>query len=189
MSYLNIAAYRSCRISGLILRVWLLTVMGACVGIHSMQAQGNGRYGYSVNSELIPTQYYGVPNNYKEIVLGDEFVDNRNGWNMNDAYMQLKMRDGELQFDNPSIIAGNRCVKSPLSAHEDYEIEVKMRFVRGLYRNNSMGVIFGMDDRGNYHELLFTPEGKFKVATRKEGRTRDMMAWRSHPALHNIHAP
>ena len=189
MSYLNIATYRSCYQFGLLCRVCLLTLVGAWVGVTSMYAQGTGRYGYTAGSDLIPTQYYGVPNNFKQIILGDEFVDNRNGWNLQDAYMHLSMEDGELQFDNPSIIAGNRCIKSPLQVSEDYEIEVKMRFVRGLYRNNSMGVIFGMDDHGNYHELSFTPEGKYKVATRKEGRTRDLMAWRRHPALQNIHAP
>lgn len=138
----------------------------------------------SAQSNWAPTRYYGIPKAEKRIEFYDEFVDNRYNWNLSNPQLQTSI-DDDLYCASHSKRPLGVFQLVPINQSGNYEIELRMRFVRGNSRS-ATGLAFGGDNRGNAFHFVFMPEEKqFKIF--KQDKSRDagesIQDWQSNPNI------
>ncbi len=138
--------------------------------------------GFSQNNWR-PEYYSGIPDKDRHTVIFDEFEDNRNKWNLESKYIDMRIDNGDYFYcnnrrDNPypkrKSFVFNRT--------GDYEIEIRMRFVRGV-STSPMGLIFGGDSKGNIFNFYFTPQGEYKISQYFNYRSRDLKSWMHNKSI------
>ncbi|MEM6633659.1 MAG: caspase family protein [Bacteroidota bacterium] len=129
-----------------------------------------------------PGSYLGVPDKDRHTIVFDEFHDNRNMWNLDSRYMDMRISGGEFFCSN---LHNNPIPKSKefiLSPKVDYQIEIRMRYVRGE-KNTSLGMIFGADSKGNSFNFNYTPQGSYKISQYYNYRNTNLKNWMPHSSL------
>ena len=123
-----------------------------------------------------PEDYYGIPGRDKQTVFFDEFDDNRNNWDLGSLYLQEKIQDGEFHCETLTTHPYTKRRPVSINNSENYEIEVRMRFVSVKGSKMSMtGLTFGRDLRGNEYNFFFSSEKSIKVSKYDRGRTQELI--------------
>jgi len=145
--------------------VWILT--GILLSSFAGHAQNSWR----------PEYYFGIPEHDRHAVIFDEFEDNRNKWNLESKYLEMRIENGDYFYCNNLRDTPYPKRKSfVFDRNGDYEVEIRMRFVRGI-STSPMGLIFGGDSKGNIFNFYFTPQGEYKISQYYNYRTRDLKSW------------
>ena len=76
-----------------------------------------------------PEDYYGIPARDKQVIFFDEFDDNRYNWDMGALYLREKIQDGEFHCETLTTHPYTKRRNINLKGADNYEIEVRIRFV------------------------------------------------------------
>lgn len=133
-------------------------------------------------SGWLPHLYFGIPAEDKQTVFFDEFNNNRNKWNLESNFLDMRISDGDFfcQSNNDRTYVKRRFV--PVNYSGDYEIEISMRYVRGQGKG-PMGLTFGRDVAGNEYNFYFDTEGRYRIFKYENRRETPYVNWRSTPLL------
>lgn len=129
-----------------------------------------------------PTDYFGIPGRDKHNAFFDEFQNNANSWDMGQSMLQEEIRDGDFFIATLSDRAYTKRRAIPMNQTGNYEVEVRMRYVRGN-QNSPVGLTFGRDVRGNEYNFLFTPKGNFRIVEVRNMRAYDLQGWQPSGSL------
>lgn len=130
-----------------------------------------------------PTDYFGIPGRDKHNAFFDEFDNNTNSWDMGQSMLQEEIRGGEFFIATLGDRAYTKRRAIPMNQTGNYEVEVRMRYVRGENTQSPMGLTFGRDVRGNEYNFLFTPEGNFRIVEVRNMRAFDLQGWQASRSL------
>ncbi len=130
----------------------------------------------------IPYLYFGIPNEDKQSVFFDEFDNNHNKWNLESAYLDMRIADGDFycQSKNDRTYVKRRFV--PVNYSGDYEIEISMRYVRGQGKG-PLGLTFGRDVAGNEYNFYFNTEGRYRIFKYAHSQETNYVNWTESPLL------
>lgn len=129
-----------------------------------------------------PAEYFGIPGRDKHNAFFDEFLNNSNSWDMGQSMLQEEIRDGDFFISTLSDKAYTKRRSIPMNQTGNYEVEVRMRYVRGDQSSPS-GLTFGRDVRGNEFNVLFTPDGTFRIVEVRNMRAYDLKGWQASGSL------
>lgn len=129
-----------------------------------------------------PIDYFGIPVRDKHNAFFDEFENNTNSWDMGQSMLQEEIRDGDFFIATLDDRAYTKRRSIPMNQTGNYEIEVRMRYVRGV-EQSPMGLTFGRDVRGNEYNFLFTPGGNFRIVEVRNMRAYDLQGWQASGSL------
>jgi len=135
-------------------------------------------------SNWAPNRYYGIPEEEKSIAFFDEFEDNHNNWNLYALNVRMNIED-DLYCESRTPHPVSKFQSVPFNQNGNYEIELRMRFVRGN-DFNATGLTFGRDYKGSAFNFFFVPQGKFKIFMEDRsgrGRGYDLQTSESSPLV------
>lgn len=107
------------------------------------------------------SNYYGIPEEERTVLFEDEFEDNRNQWDLRALNVNMRIQD-DLYCESKAAQNVDRYLNVPLNELGNYELELRMRFVRGEDQN-ATGLTFGRDEQGSGYYFLFVPRGRYKI--------------------------
>ena len=123
-----------------------------------------------------PEDYYGIPARDKQVIFFDEFDDNRYNWDMGALYLREKIQDGEFHCETLTTHPYTKRRNINLKGADNYEIEVRIRFVSIKGSKMSMtGLTFGRDLRGNEYNFFFSSEKSVRISKFDKGRTQELL--------------
>lgn len=124
----------------------------------------------------LPHLYFGIHAEDKQTVFFDEFENNRNKWNLESQYLNMRIIDGDFYCEskNDRTYVKKRFV--PLNYAGDYEIEISLRHVRGN-GNDPMGLTFGRNVAGNEYNFYFNRNGSYRIFKYANGKETPFVDW------------
>ncbi len=159
---------------------YMLTILVCFLFINIGMAQSN----------WIPTRYYGIPDDEKRVEFVDEFKDNRHNWSLSSHNVNITI-DDDLYCESQTSQAVSRFQLVPINQMGNYEIELRMRFVRGN-SGNATGLTFGRDVRGSAYHFLFMPKGSrykiYKQDRSGRGEGQNIQSWQTSEQLQHTYA-
>ena len=124
----------------------------------------------------VPDSYYGIPERDKQSAFWDEFENNAYQWDLGSLYLNERIEDGDFYCASLTPHTYTKRRRVPMNQSGNYEIEIRMRFVKGSERNLT-GLTFGRDVRGNEYNFFFNSRGNFQINKFDRGRSTDLMGW------------
>ena len=137
-----------------------------------LPVSSNAQYGTSWEA----AKYSGVPAIDRHSILNDEFVDNRNNWNLESKYLDMRIQGTDFYLRNLQNRAIVKRKRFAFDLQGDYEIEIRMRYVRGI-SSKAIGLTFGRDKMSNEYNFYFKPDGEYKISRYYQYRSQDIKVW------------
>jgi hypothetical protein len=135
----------------------------------------------------VPDDYHGISETDKRVLFIDEFVDNHHQWDLGSLYLDEEIINGEFRCVSHSSHNYTKHQTIPLRKVGHYEIELNIRFVKGLSSVSQLGLTFGRDAKGNEYNLVFNPKLQYRLYRYERNRAFDLIGWRSDGALRLKH--
>ena len=157
---------------------WILFLVFTAFGSSGLLAQDDeqSRAGWT------PHHYYGIPAGEKHIAFIDQFEDNRHNWDMKSSMLRAYIKDSDFYCETFSAQSDVRKHAVQLNQNGNYELELRLRYVRGSQKS-ATGLVFGRDARGNEYTFTFTPEGRYRITRSAEGRVEELLGWQSYRGI------
>lgn len=131
-----------------------------------------------------PEKYDGIPSMDLHTIIYDEFEDNRNAWNLESRHVELSIENGDFYLNNLSSSVLEKLKNFNFEVDGDYQIEIRLRFVRGSDLNG-IGLTFGKDYTNNEYNFYFNQNNQYKISQRYNHTTRDIKPWTHKESIGN----
>ncbi|RMG66217.1 MAG: caspase family protein [Bacteroidetes bacterium] len=126
--------------------------------------------------------YYGIPEADKQSAFLEEFENNQQGWDLGNASLNERIERGYYYLGNLTSHAYPKYREVNIDLKGDYEVEARMRIVKGA-RQPASGLVFGHDVSGNEYSFLFNGKGLFSITKRFRGRDYALVDWTPYEGL------
>lgn len=134
-----------------------------------------------------PQAYNGISETDKRVRFIDEFVDNHHQWDLGSLYLDEEILNGEFRCVSHSSHNYTKHLPVELDGARNFEIELNIRFVKGVNVQSQIGLTFGRDEQGNEFNFVYTPNLEYRLYRFENGQAYDLVGWSDHPALRLRH--
>lgn len=134
-----------------------------------------------------PSNYDGIPQGDRHTIIYDEFEDNRNNWNLESSYLEMRIENSDFYLRNLQSRPIVKRKQFDFDISGNYEVEIRMRYVRGI-PTLPIGLTFGRDAKGNEYNFYFKPDGEYKVSRYFKYQSQDIKPWSFHSSLNKYSA-
>lgn len=129
------------------------------------------------------TIVWDIPDSLREVILFDDFEDNRNEWPMESEFAKLKINKGVYEIDH-SKGEGNYSVSyDGFDFSGEFAIECKMRKTKGDNDSIWYGIMWGYQTTADYCNLLVGADGTYQLAVSSRNEYKEMVDWTDHSSL------
>jgi hypothetical protein len=135
----------------------------------------------------VPEDYNGISETDKRVRFIDEFVDNQHQWDLGSLYLDEEITNGEFRCVSYSSHNYTKHQAVDLNQVEDFELELNIRFVKGVSPLSQIGLTFGRDAKGNEYNLVYNPNLQYRLYRYEGGRSYDLISWQGTSALRLKH--
>jgi len=112
-----------------------------------------------------PEEYAGIPENIKRDIFYDDFIDNRNLWDLGENINTWieKIDNGNLYIESLNYIACQDYLPVPFDEEIDFEIEANIAFISGD-KYQACGLQWGKTSEGQKQfDFFFSGSGQFTI--------------------------
>ncbi len=107
--------------------------------------------------------YYAYTSAQKSTVFFDDFNDNHNNWWKGSSTKIAKVQNGYYLFESLDDISGWAANNIFIDETRDFEIETKIKMVKGPDSESQM-LIWGRNKKGNSYRFYFSGKGNFQIS-------------------------
>ncbi|WNJ16013.1 caspase family protein [Pontibacter sp. G13] len=133
-------------------------------------------------NDLLGQQYRSGRNQDVEVLFEDEFLDNRNHWELESHYAEESIFNDEFHITTLNEMRRVQTKNIPLDPYGDYEINLSFRF-QPSEGNTFSGITFG-GDRASEFMFLVNQEGRFVVNRYDRGRQDSYLDQKNRYGFH-----
>lgn len=134
-----------------------------------------------------PDEYYGIPVKDKLVRFIDEFENNQHQWDLGSLYLDEEIENGEFRCVSHSSHSYTKQQRIDLRGTNNFEVELYIRFAKGISDTDALGLTFGRDSKGNEFNFVYTPNLQFRVSKYDRNREYDLSGWQHTNALRLKH--
>lgn len=108
--------------------------------------------------------YHDYSSSEKRVIFLDNFVDNRNNWNIiNNSGESLTIKNHRFTYQSKNEKAKANYLNVDMNQNKNWEIELKIKYVKGQ-DNNSNGLVFGAYGRNSKRFIFaFSGNGYYNI--------------------------
>ncbi|MEL7065533.1 MAG: hypothetical protein AAFP00_17465, partial [Bacteroidota bacterium] len=125
----------------------------------------------------VPGTYYGIPEQDKRVAFLDDFNNNVQKWDMGSVYLAERIENGRFYISSRTSHRYTKRRTIPIHASGDYEVEIRMRFVRGTQAKVA-GLTFGRNAKGSEYNFIINSQQQFRVTKYDRGREHAYSSWK-----------
>lgn len=125
-----------------------------------------------------------VPANTPQVVLRENFIDNRNGWKeYRNEKAEVFVNAGSLVFEHKRREGGwSTTVPVPLNVDYDFEIVSTITKLYGV-NNHGYGLVWGARNSENAYVFLVSGDGFFQLGKAYGGKYYPIIKWQASTAI------
>jgi hypothetical protein len=127
-------------------------------------------------------RFLGIPHQDKQLVLEEEFETQHGNWKFDSQLFNERIFEGDYYCATLSSRSGIRSIPVSLDHMGDFEIEMRLRYARGL-GTPAAGLYWGGDAEENGFSFNYDTNGQFAVSLHRKGHTYIMQPKTASPNL------
>ncbi|MEM9896417.1 MAG: caspase family protein [Bacteroidota bacterium] len=128
-------------------------------------------------STWVPGTYYGIPDQDKQVAFLDDFNNNSQNWDLGSVYLAEQIENGRFYVASRTSHRYTKRRIIPVNQDGNYEVEIRMRFVRGT-QSKVGGLTFGRNAKGSEYNFLINNQQQFKLMKYDRGREHTYINWK-----------